>query len=221
MTKTGPRMTAEERRKTVLAAATVEFAQGGLDGTSTDAIARRAGISQPYLFRLFPTKKALFMEAVKQGFARVQELFEQAVVVPGGELTGEDALKVMGDAYLQLLEDRVFLLVQLHAYAACDDAEVRATTRRGFRDLWYTVERISGVPQEQVRGFMAHGMLFNVVAAMDLSEVRERWARACSEWHDEAEEPDAEEPDAEGPGAEGPDAEGPDAEEPDMPAPSH
>ena len=179
-------MTAAERRKSVLAAATVEFAQGGLAGTSTEAIARRAGISQPYLFRLFPTKKALFLAAVKQGFARVREQFEQAVVVPGGELSGEEALNAMGAAYLQLLDDRVFLLVQLHAYAACDDDEVRATTRRGFRDLWYTVERISGVPLDGVRDFMAQGMLLNVVAAMDLGEVRERWARACSEWPMEA-----------------------------------
>ena len=183
-------MTAEERRKSVLAAATVEFAHGGLDGTSTEAIARRAGISQPYLFRLFPTKKALFLAAVKQGFARVRERFEQAVVVPGGELSGEEALNAMGEAYLQLLDDRVFLLVQLHAYAACDDEEVRATTRRGFRDLWYTVERISGVPLDGVRDFMAQGMLLNVVAAMDLGEVRERWARACSEWPMDAAELD-------------------------------
>jgi len=177
-------MTAEERRASVLVAATVEFARGGLDGTSTEAIARSAGISQPYLFRLFPTKKALFLAAVRQGFARVREQFEQAVAVPGGELTGEEALEAMGDAYLRLLEDRVFLLVQLQAYAACDDEEVRATTRRGFRDLWYTVERFSGVPPEAVRDFMAQGMLLNVVAAMDLSEVRERWARACSTWTD-------------------------------------
>ena len=72
--------------------------------------------------------------------------------------------------------------------------EVRATTRRGFRDLWYTVERISGVPLDGVRDFMAQGMLLNVVAAMDLGEVRERWARACSEWPMEAAELDA--PDA-------------------------
>ena len=55
------RMTASERRTAVLAAAITEFARSGYAGTSTDAIATRAGISQPYLFRLFGTKKDLFV----------------------------------------------------------------------------------------------------------------------------------------------------------------
>ena len=61
MSQTVPRQTAEARREAVLEAARHEFAQHGLHGASTDAIARRAGISQPYLFRLFGSKKALFI----------------------------------------------------------------------------------------------------------------------------------------------------------------
>src|SRR6185312_6289803 len=94
-----PRSTADERREDVLAAAVVEFAAGGLDGTSTDAIARRAGISQPYLFRLFPTKKALFVAAVERTFARVAQTFREAAE---GRY-GLEAKEAMGDAYLELL----------------------------------------------------------------------------------------------------------------------
>ena len=42
---TRTRQTAEERREAVLAAALEEFARAGYRGASTDAIARREGIS--------------------------------------------------------------------------------------------------------------------------------------------------------------------------------
>ena len=171
-------MSAEERREAVLEAALVEFAAGGLDGTSTENVARRAGISQPYLFRLFASKKSLFLALVERCFARVSAEFATAA----GDLTGEEALAAMGDAYSRLLADRTLLLVQLHSYAACDDPDVREKTRAGFRDLWLLVERISGVPYERIVGFFAMGMLMNVAAAMDLAPVDERWASWCGSW---------------------------------------
>src|SRR5580692_7656453 len=93
------RMSAVERRADVLRAAVPVFAKGGFHGTSTEDVARAAGISQPYLFRLFPTKKALFLSLVEHGFGRVREAFIEAV----GELTGEDAMEAMGQRYGELL----------------------------------------------------------------------------------------------------------------------
>jgi len=168
-------MSAEERREAVLEAALTEFAAGGLDGTSTEDVARRAGISQPYLFRLFPTKKALFLALVGRCFQRVADAFTAAAA----DGTGEEALAAMADAYEQLLEDRTLLLVQMQAYAACDDPDVKAATRAGFRNLWQLVERLTGLPFQQVVDFFAVGMLMNVAAAMDLPAVDERWTRWC------------------------------------------
>src|SRR5690348_14243510 len=119
MTQTGHRMKADERRETVLAAAVAEFGARGLAGTSTEDVARAAGISQPYLFRLFPTKKALFLALVERCFRQVAAAFEAAAA----DRVGEDALEAMADAYHQLLEDRTLLLLQLQAYAACDDPD--------------------------------------------------------------------------------------------------
>jgi AcrR family transcriptional regulator len=175
MTQTGQRMKAAERREAVLAAAITEFAAGGLAGTSTEDVARRAGISQPYLFRLFPTKKALFLALVDRCFRQVAAAFEAAA----SDRVGEDALEVMADAYHQLLQDRTLLLLQLQAYAACDDPEIRDATRSGFKQLWALVERLSGLPYEQVVTFFAMGMLMNVAAAMDLPAVDERWTQWC------------------------------------------
>src|SRR5256885_8910634 len=112
--QTRQRMPATERREMVLEAAVAEFAAGGLAGTSTEDVARRAGISQPYLFRLFPTKKALFLALVEQCFHRVQDTFTAAA----GDLTGDEALSAMADSYTRLLDDRTLLLLQMPISAA-------------------------------------------------------------------------------------------------------
>ncbi len=176
MNPAGLRMTADERREAVLEAATAEFAARGLAGTSTEDVARRAGISQPYLFRLFPTKKALFLTLVERCFQQVADAFTEAAA----DRVGEDALDAMAGAYHRLLDNRTLLLLQMHAYAACDDPDIRDTTRRGYKGLWLLVERLTGLPFDRVVQFFAMGMLMNVAAAMDLPAVDERWTSWCA-----------------------------------------
>ncbi len=154
-------MSADERREQVLVAAVVEFADRGLEGTSTDAIARRAGISQPYLFRLYPTKRALFVAVVQRTFARCAETFRAAAQ----GLAGLEAKEAMASAYLELLSDRTFLQVQMQAYAACSDLEVQSATRAGFSHLWDEAAVLSGLSEASIREFFAMGMLLNVAAA--------------------------------------------------------
>src|SRR6478672_2400283 len=120
MATTSTRKTADERRAAVIEAAAAEFALAGLAGTSTDDIARRAGISQPYLFRLFRTKRDLFLATVEHCFARTEQVFTEAAV---GD-TPEQRLQAMGLAYCALLADRTKLMMQMQAYAACGDDEV-------------------------------------------------------------------------------------------------
>src|SRR5215470_7756359 len=172
---TGVRMSAGERREMVLESAVAEFALHGLAGTSTEDVARSAGISQPYLFRLFPTKKGLFLDLVERCYLRIEEAFTAAA----GDRTGEDALEAMGNEYERLLENRTLLLLQMHAYAACEDPDIRAATRAGYKRLWSLVERLSGLPFDRVVQFFAMGMLMNVTAAMDLPAVDERWTSWC------------------------------------------
>jgi AcrR family transcriptional regulator len=167
------RKTAEERREAVLDAALAEFASRGLDGASTEAIAAGAGISQPYVFRLFGTKKELFKAVIARCFRQTLELFQRAAE---GK-RGEPALKAMGTAYTdQLLPDRTRLQAQMQAYAACDDPEVREVVRNGFGDLVAYAERVSGQPAEEITRFFAIGMLLNVIAAMDVHAGEEPWA---------------------------------------------
>ena len=166
------RLTAEERRQSVLDAALVEFAECGYRGTSTEDIARRAGISQPYLFRLFGTKKELYIASVARCFRETLELFQRAAE----GLRGEEALHAIGAAYMeQLQRDRTWLRAQMQAYAACEDDEIRAAVRAGYGDLVAYVRRVSGADAPTTWSFFATGMMLNVMASMDLTNDPEPW----------------------------------------------
>ena len=170
---TTTRKSQAERREEILDAALAEFAEHGYHGGSTEGIARRAGISQPYVFRLFSTKQELFKAVVTRCFREALELFQRAAE---GK-RGEEALEAMGNAYVErLLVDRTRLLLQMQAYAACDDEEIREVVRQGYGNLVAYVERVSGLPNDAVSRFFAKGMLINVVAAMDLQDGEEPWA---------------------------------------------
>jgi len=178
--KTSPaHRSARERRDNVLDAAVAEFAVGGLHGTSTEAIAARAGISQPYVFRLFGSKKGLFLAAVERGFDRVESIFRQVA-----EQGGDDLLPRMGKAYVALLAQREELLLQLQAYAACADSDVTAVAQRRYGALYRYVEQVSGASEQEVRTFFAHGMLLTVAAAIKLPDLvqTEGWAMRCLDY---------------------------------------
>lgn len=167
-------MSADERRVQVIRAALAEFALRGLEGTTTDAIAKRVGVSQPYLFRLFPNKKALFLAACEYGSERTV----QAMVRAAEGRFGYDALMAMAEAYTELIDnDRDLLLMQLQQYAACHDEEVRRTVTASLGGLWADVERLTGVPAKDRAEFFAHGMLCNVMSAVgsEFGQVDERW----------------------------------------------
>ncbi len=162
----GLRKSADERRREVLAAAVHEFARAGYAGTSTEHIAQRAGISQPYLFRLFPNKRALFLAAVSLGLERIIDAFD----VASRGLTGQEALMAMGAGYGALIADRDLLLLQLHSYAAADDPEVRACVREGWSRLVAFVGERSGADPPALQSFFGTGMLMNVVCALGFED---------------------------------------------------
>ena len=180
------RHTADERRTEVLKAAVAEFALHGLYGTSTEMIAKRIGISQPYIFRLFPSKKALFLAAIDQCFDRVEAAFRSA---GGQEATNAESsghfgaspvearLHEMGHAYLRLMAKRELLLFQMQAYAACSDEDVRRKVKLRWDRLMKVTAEISGASGEALTAFFARGMLMNVFASIRLvpAEGANKW----------------------------------------------
>jgi AcrR family transcriptional regulator len=158
-TETQPRKSAEVRREEIVEAARAEFAVGGLHGTSTEDIARRAGVSQPYVFR---------------GFRDVLEIFQEAAAAN----REDDVFLSMGHAYGDARRDRTALMFQMQAYAACEDPDVRKVVREEFASIYKFVESVSGGDDERVQQFFKTGMLINVAAAMDLGALDAPWAQS-------------------------------------------
>jgi AcrR family transcriptional regulator len=173
---TTTRQTAEERRDAIVAAALHAFAEGGYAGTSTETIARAVGVSQPYLFQLFGTKRELFLAAVRHGFQRTRRVFHEAARRGPGDDQDCTVLDLMGKAYMQLLSDTDLLRVQLQAYAACGDDDVRQVVREEFTELYLAVKHDSGASNDEIHHFFAEGMLLNVAAALELGGTPETWS---------------------------------------------
>ena len=144
-----------------------EFAANGFHATSTAAIAKRAGISQPYIYALFPNKRELFLAVDRYVVDRIRGAFLDAV---RGQTTPEERLEAMGHAYIELLGNRDEIRFQMQAHAAAGDPELAEPVRREFTGLWEDVKRMSGASDEDVVAFMAKGMLLNVVASLELSD---------------------------------------------------
>lgn len=167
------RLTADERRARLVTTATVEFAERGQHGASTETIAEAAGISHAYLFRLFGTKKALFIACLDHACTQIGVTFEDAAEAHArGDVDAPDALAAMGKAYSYMLVDRRdLLMVQLHGFAAANDPEIRECARRGFGRVWRLVAGLTGCTMAEAQRFFADGMRLNVAAAMRLDEV--------------------------------------------------
>ncbi|WP_020124960.1 TetR/AcrR family transcriptional regulator [Streptomyces canus] len=172
------RMSAEERRESVIRAATIEFARGGYHGTSTEVIARRVGVSQPYLFRLFPGKKAIFLAVAERCLEDTIRTFEEA----SKGLEGEDALHAMADAYARVITERPeWLLMQMQMYVAVGaaqqegDHEFGEAVRAGWMRLWDTVHLPLGADAGETTTFLAHGMLINCLVAMGFPPEHRVW----------------------------------------------
>lgn len=182
MTPATKRMSAEDRREQVLEAAMSEFARGGLHAVSTEAIADRVGISQPYLFKMFGTKKELFRAAIERRSDQIEQTFRDAAAAAGDD---EPKLAALGQAYAQLLSaDPDALRCQLHAWAASGDPEIRETAQRGYARVWQAVKEVSGEDEDTVRSFIATGMLLTVAAALELPQIFDDepgWAERCSD----------------------------------------
>ncbi|WP_226558435.1 TetR/AcrR family transcriptional regulator [Salipiger thiooxidans] len=170
------RMTGTDRREQILNVAATEFAQLGLHGVSAEVIARKAGITHAYVFRIFGTKKQLFLEVVRNAFASMADNLKHAA----GKDSGLKALSAMGERYNDSVKDQTLLLLQLQAFAACGDPEVREAVQESFGSLWQVVIDITRLDAVQIKTFMAFGMLLNTNAALATRDLDTDWARQAT-----------------------------------------
>jgi AcrR family transcriptional regulator len=170
------RRSADERREEILAIAVRHFAEGGYRGTSTEAIAREAGLSQPYLFQLFRTKRDLFVACGERACAQVEAVFRRAAA----GAPADERLERMGRAYVEeLLPDRHEVMLLLQAFAAGADPEIQARVRESYGELVGAVAALTEATPAEIRDFFAKGMLLNVITALDAWD--EPWTAGWTE----------------------------------------
>ncbi|MFL5845995.1 MAG: TetR/AcrR family transcriptional regulator [Solirubrobacteraceae bacterium] len=161
--------TAEDRREVVLEAAVGVFAARGFSGTPTTEVAKAAGISHAYLFRLFPTKSDLAIAVTQRCHERIIAAFREAAARARAD--GDDVMHAMGEAYSALVADQEVLQLQLHAHAAAiGDPALRDASRAGFGRIVDVVAEESGAEPEAVGSFIACGMLINTLSALGATE---------------------------------------------------
>ena len=177
MTAAGTRTlsTADERRVALVEAAIPVFAEKGFRAASTIDISSDAGISQAYLFRLFPTKVDLFVAVCEAARERMLAVFREAADARGEVPT----LEAMGGAYRELLEaDRDVLLIQLQSQVTSGEPKIAAAMQETFRRLHELVAERADASPEEIRTWFGQGMLLNVMAAIDATTLDEPWAKA-------------------------------------------
>jgi AcrR family transcriptional regulator len=165
--ETGTRATAEERREQVLEAAIHEFAEFGFHAAKTSDIARRAGISQPYVYALFEDKKTLFMACLQRVREQIRDAFS-AAWRPSDSL--EESLMTMGRNYRTVLTNPDAPRCQMQGFAASADPEIRDFMRRGYLEIFTLVSELTGADKPTVARFMATGNLLNLGTLLDLPE---------------------------------------------------
>ncbi|MEU8239585.1 helix-turn-helix domain-containing protein [Actinoplanes missouriensis] len=153
------RLTAQDRHAQLVAAALQAFAQGGYAGTTTDQVARIAGVSQPYVIRLFGSKQELFLATLRYAGDRIEATWRAAA-------EKDPTLHGLGHAYKQLLEERELLVVLLHGYGAAAEPAIGDAVRACYGNLYTVVRELTGASPDEMRDFFAMGMLITVLGAM-------------------------------------------------------
>ncbi|MCW2621615.1 MAG: putative TetR family transcriptional regulator [Frankiales bacterium] len=163
-------MSAEARREQVLEAAARAFSRGGYAGTTTDDIAREAGVSQPYVVRMFGGKQELFRQVFDAALQRILGAFGAELARLPRDADEDDVWAQLGLAYTRLVSDRTVVLVLMHGFSAGDNPEIGKQAREGMSAIYTLLRTGTGGAPERVRDFVAHGMLLNVLLSMQAPE---------------------------------------------------
>ncbi|GAB3595331.1 hypothetical protein GCM10027408_01020 [Microbacterium tumbae] len=159
------RLSSDERREQILLAAIAVFGARGYVGTTTDEIARAAGVSQPYVVRLFGSKENLFLAVMQDALDRMLAAFRAALVDDG---SGRSAGARIGEAYIDLLDVRGLHQTLSHSYLLGGHPVIGPAARRGFTKVWSFIRDEAGMAPEKAREFMAEGMLLSTMIGIRL-----------------------------------------------------
>lgn len=160
-------MRAEDRRELILQAATTVFGDHGYDGTTTAQVARAAGVSQPYVVRVFGTKEKLFLAVLHRALDRLLVAFRAALADTG---SGVPAQRRIGLAYVGLAADRGLLLSLMHGFVLGRDPLIGAAAREGFIVVYRFLRHEAGFSPDESQQFLAAGMLINTMIGLRMTD---------------------------------------------------
>ncbi|MFF2557293.1 TetR/AcrR family transcriptional regulator [Nocardia sp. NPDC058058] len=178
------RMTAAQRSEQVLTAAVAAFCESGYAGTTTDDIARRAGVSQPYVIRLFGSKEQLFLAAVHRVCDRIADIFRTIGENRDAATDPAELLAALSAGYAEILAERELVVVFLHGMAASSHPPIGVAVRERYGEIYALVKELTGATPDQVTRFFETGMLLTVMTAMQVigpGAVDTDWAREITE----------------------------------------
>lgn len=158
------RLSSDERRRQILVAAMAVFGTRGYEGATTDEVARAAGVSQPYVVRLFGSKENLFLATIEDALARLLVAFRAALAADQPD--GPTGAKRIGQAYVDLIEVRGLHQTLAHAYLLGSNPVIGAAARRGFASVWRFFRDEMGLSPDEARAFMAEGMLISTMIGL-------------------------------------------------------
>ena len=139
----------------MLGVAVEEFAVAGLAGASTVRIATLAGISQAYLFRLFGSKRALFLATYDIVSIRILDSMDEATE----GLMGTAAIQGFRECFREFLRDRVPSQFILQTFAASTfDDQIAQTCRADIARAFMLVAERTRAPDDEVAHHLARGV---------------------------------------------------------------
>jgi AcrR family transcriptional regulator len=158
-------MSSEERRADILLAAHAVFGARGYEGATTDEVARAAGVSQPYVVRLFGTKESLFLAVLHDALERLLEGFRAELASTHSDAPVQER---MGAAYLELLQVRGLHQTLSHAFLLGGHPVIGPAAREGFVRVWRFLRDEAGFDPDTAQSFLAEGMLINTMIGLRL-----------------------------------------------------
>jgi AcrR family transcriptional regulator len=155
---------ADHRRVAVLEAARAEFAEWGYHGATTAAIAKRADISQSYIYALFPSKKNLFIECQRWNNQQLMAIIDAAAAEDPAHARAR-----IHQVYVEKIEHRHHFLFRLQATAAAaSDADIAEEVRRSFIQGFEKLLAVCGNDRQAVKDYIAIGIFADVAMAIRL-----------------------------------------------------
>jgi TetR/AcrR family transcriptional regulator len=170
MNAASDRMSSEDRRAQIIAAAALVFGERGYAGGTTDAIAKQAGISQAYVVRMFGTKEKLFVEVLERALEILLQTFRTAIA----DASDVPVRYRMGIAYINLLSERGLLLSLMHSFVLGSDPVIGEVARGGFLTVYEFLRSEANMSSEEAGQFLAGGMLSNTMIGLRMTDLYEQ-----------------------------------------------